>query len=156
MNGPKSFKGRKVGALVTDGVDAGLVRALREALEKEGAMLEIICPKAGGVTGSDGSMIEGDEAVRGGPSVLYDAVAVLPSDKGIADLLMEPAARDFVADAFAHYKFVAYTQAAELLFAKAGLTKELDDGFMRFDQAKKATDFVKACRALRFWDRQGA
>jgi catalase len=119
-------------------------------------MLEIVCPKAGGVTASDGSVIEGDEAVRGGPSVLYDAVVVLPSERGVADLLAEPAARDFVADAFAHCKFVAYTRAAEPLFAKAGLPKELDKGFMGLDQAGQAADFVKACRALRFWDRPGA
>ena len=32
LNGPKSFAGRKVGALVTDGVDAKLIGALRTAL----------------------------------------------------------------------------------------------------------------------------
>jgi catalase len=137
-------------------VDAELVAALRKALDKEGAILEIVAPKAGGVTASDGTLIEGDEAVKGGPSVLYDAVAVLPSEQGVADLLMEPAARDFVADAFAHYKFVAYTPAAKPLFDKAGLTEALDDGFMLLDQAKAAKEFVQACRALRFWDRQGA
>jgi len=38
-NGPKSFKGRKVGALVTDGVDAGLLAALEKAVAAEGARL---------------------------------------------------------------------------------------------------------------------
>ncbi len=49
LNPPESFAGRKVGALVTDGVDAGLVEALRGALEEEGAMLEIVAPTIGGV-----------------------------------------------------------------------------------------------------------
>jgi catalase len=43
-NGPKSFKGRKVGVLVTDGVDAGLLAALEEAALAEGAMVELVAP----------------------------------------------------------------------------------------------------------------
>src|SRR4029453_12160979 len=37
LNGPANFKGRKVGALVTDGVDSALLQALRTTLAKEGA-----------------------------------------------------------------------------------------------------------------------
>ena len=33
----QSFEGRKVGALVTDGVDSDLLTALKKALDKEGA-----------------------------------------------------------------------------------------------------------------------
>jgi catalase len=78
-NGPKDFKGRKVGALVTDGVDARLLTALREAVEAEGAMLELVAPMVGGVTATDGTLIPVQQKINGGPSVLYDAVAVLPS-----------------------------------------------------------------------------
>ena len=38
LNGPESFKGRKLGALVTDGVDIALLKALYSALEAEGAL----------------------------------------------------------------------------------------------------------------------
>ena len=102
LNGPKSFKGRKVGALVTDGVDVGILEPLKTALNEEGALLEIIAPKVGGVEASDGSWIEAAQKTDGGPSVLYDAVALLPSEDGAKLLAQEPAARDFVADAFAH------------------------------------------------------
>ena len=36
------------------------------------------------------------------------------------DLLQESTARDFVADAFAHCKFIGYVEAALPLFEKAG------------------------------------
>lgn len=151
-----SFRGRKVGVLVTDGVDMELVTALKQALESAGAGMDIIAPTVGGVTASDGSTIEGDEKLDGGPSVLYDAVAVLPSRDGIGDILPEPAARDFVADAFAHYKFVLFTEPARLLFKKAGLPDDLDSGFMPFDKKANAKSFVETCAKLRFWDRDGA
>jgi catalase len=152
-NGPASFAGRKVGALVTDGVDKGLLDALRGALEKEGAMLEIVAPTVGGVKASDGSHVEGDEKLDGGPSVLYDAVAILPSAEGGAMLAATPPARDFAADAFAHCKLIAYVDAAQPLFEKAGIAGDLDEGCIPLT-AKGAAGFVKECRKLRHWQRE--
>ena len=82
QNGPQSFAGRKVGALVTDGVDAGILEALRNALKAEGAMLKLVAPEVGGVKDSAGAWHDADEKVEGGPSVLFDAVAILPFDRG--------------------------------------------------------------------------
>ena len=62
--------------------------------------------------------------IDGGPSVLYDAVALLPSAAAIDDLLQEATARDFVADAFAHCKFIGYVEAAMPLFEKAGIAED--------------------------------
>ena len=59
-----------MGVLVTDGVDRKLLEALKQALEAEGAMLEIIAPTVGGVEASDGTLIEADQKIGGGPSVL--------------------------------------------------------------------------------------
>ena len=73
--------------------------------------------------------IDADEKLDGGPSVLFDAVAILPSEEGAALLATLPAARDFVADAFAHRKFIAYVDAAEPLLEKAGVPS-LDEGFV--------------------------
>jgi catalase len=50
-NGPKDFKGRKIGALVTDGTDAALLKALEQAVKAEGATLELIAPKGRRVQG---------------------------------------------------------------------------------------------------------
>ena len=97
-------------------------------MKQEGATLEIIAPTVGGVEASDGTLIAGDQKIGGGPSVLYDAVAVLPSEDGVKRLLTNPAARDFVADAFAHLKFIAYVEAAMPLFEKAGIAADLDEG----------------------------
>ncbi len=154
LNGPDSFKGRKLGALVTDGVEIKLVKALKAALEREGALIEFIAPMVGGVEASDGSWIEAQQKIDGGPSVLYDAVAVLTSPEGAAELAMESTAKDFVNDAFAHCKFIAYTPAAIALFEKAGLSGELDEGCVEIGTAKDASGFVETCRDLRFWERE--
>ena len=88
-NGPNSFKGRKLGVLATDGTDAGLLAALKEAVEAEGAMIELVAPKVGGITASDGTAMPAKQKINGGPSVLYDAIAVIPSAQGAALLANE-------------------------------------------------------------------
>ncbi|MCE9531213.1 MAG: catalase, partial [Planctomycetes bacterium] len=155
-NGPESFAGRKVGALVTDGVDAKVLAALAKALKAEGAMLKLIAPEIGGVEDSEGIHHDADQKLEGGPSVLFDAVAILPSEDGALQLSTFPAARDFIADAVAHRKFVAYVETASLLIEKAVGAESVDDGFVLLENGKDCTSFVTECRKLRFWERTGA
>ena len=155
-NGPQSFAGRKIGVLAGPGADAGLVADLRTAAEQEQATLEFVAPAIGGVAASDGSWISADQKIDGGPSVLYDAVVVLCSTEGASELSGNAAARDFVTDAYAHYKFIGHCADAEPLFAAAGLSPLRDGGFIQLGDGRKATDFVTACRELRFWDRTSA
>ncbi|MEO8095788.1 MAG: catalase, partial [Pseudolysinimonas sp.] len=105
-NPPATFNGRKLGILVTDGTDARLLAALTAAAEAEGAVVELIAPKIGGIVASDRTHHAAQQKIDGGPSVLYDAVAVIPSAAGAALLAAQAAAKDFVNDAHAHCKFV--------------------------------------------------
>jgi catalase len=145
--------GRKMGVLVTDGVDIEIFDALKAAVEGAGAVVEIVAPQVGGVEASDGSWIEAKQKLEGGPSVLYDAVALLPSQAGATRLAQEASARDFVADAFAHCKFIGYVETARPLFQKAWVPERLDDGCIALTEAGAGAQFVETCRQLRFWDR---
>lgn len=153
-NGPHSFKERKLGILVTDGVDAKLLTSLKAAAQKEGAYVEIIAPTIGGVTASDGQHIAADHRINGGPSVLFDAVAIVGSKEGIAKLSQEASAKDFVSDAYAHLKFIGYSEAALPLLEKAGLPKSLDEGTIALKSGQNADGFIQACRELRLWSRE--
>ncbi|RUV01336.1 catalase [Mesorhizobium sp. M6A.T.Cr.TU.017.01.1.1] len=155
-NGPESFGGRKVGVLVSDGVDAALFEQLRTAVEKEGAVMEVVAAKVGGVDAADGTQIEARHMIDGGPSVLFDAVVLMLSEPGAELLAKEAAAKDFVSDAFAHCKFIGFTSGAEPLLAKAGVDADADEGLIRLESNKTAEKFVQACRKLRLWAREAA
>jgi catalase len=152
-NGPGSFAGRKLGILVSDGVEAGKLAELTSAAEQAQVNVEIVAPVVGGVEASDGQRVPADQKIDGGPSVLYDAVVVLGSKQGAPLLAVLPAARDFVADAFAHCKFIGFTGDSAPLFEAAGLASLLDDGFADLGQLS-AADFLSRCAQLRFWPRQ--
>ncbi|WP_020474675.1 catalase [Zavarzinella formosa] len=153
-NGPKTFAGRKVGVLVTDGADANLLKALAVALKAEGAAMTLIAPEVGGVKASDGAMLPADEKLEGAPSVLFDAVVLLTSAAGAEKLAGRPAARDFVADALAHNKFIGHVPTAAALLRKAGAAEKGDDGMISLEKPDDCASFVTRCRMLRFWDRK--
>ena len=153
--GPQRFEGRKLGILITDGTDAALLKALQAAVTKAGATFDIIAPRIGGARTSDGKLVEADQRIDGGPSVLYDAVAVLPSAAVMDDLVRESTARDFVADAFAHCKFIGYVDAALPLFEKAGIGQpDMDEGFVNLAGSKDVTGFIESLGQLRVWSRE--
>ncbi|MGR9224917.1 catalase [Rhizobium leguminosarum] len=152
--GPKRFEGRKLGILVSDGTDAAIFKALLAEITEQKATFEVIAPKIGGVTLSDGNWIEAHQMIDGGPSVLYDAVALLPSAEGTGDLLKEATARDFVADAFVHCKFIGYVETALPLMQKAGIADALDEGVIALGAAKDVTAFIQALGKLRVWGRE--
>ncbi|MCW8109774.1 catalase [Alteromonas ponticola] len=151
-NPPNTFKGRKLGILATDDMDESIFNTLIQALEKEGAMYEVIAPTVNGVKTDQGTHIKGDQLVNGGPSVLYDAVAIVVSEKGAEKLADIPEAKDFLMDAFAHKKFIGYTQSAMPLFAETNLKGKIDNGCIELTSSN-GKEFTKEVRALRFWQR---
>jgi catalase len=154
QNGPNSFKGRKLGILLSDGAEASLFNALVKALDKAEAVYEVVAPKVGGVTLSDGTAIAAKHKIDGGPSILFDAVAVIVSQESAALLATDAAAQDFVRDAFGHCKYIGLTEAAEPIFVNAGIADDLDDACIALENAKDASAFVDAIAALRFWSRE--
>lgn len=154
-NGPETFAGRTVGILITDGVDQGLLQDLLAAIKQEGATAKLIAPQVGGVKANDGQIIPADERIDGGPSVLFDAVSLLPSAAGAKALLGEPAMRDFVADALTHRKFIAYNDAARGLLdphANASHRAQL----VALEKADALSTFIERCRKLRNWSTENA
>jgi catalase len=153
-NGPNSIKGRKLGVLVSNGVDEQLLASLKTSAEKEGATIEIVAPTIGGVIASNGKSVPANYQVNGGSSVLFDAVAILLSKEGAVRLQNEPAAKDFISDAFAHSKFIAYNDQARFLLEKAGVKPHQDQGLILLKQDQDVSNFINSCKQLRYWKRE--
>ncbi|MGE0878537.1 MAG: catalase [Acidimicrobiia bacterium] len=150
---PTTFAGRRVGILASDGADADVLTAVLSAVEDAGATYELVAPKIGGITDSAGTMRPADQTIDGGPSVLYDAV-VLALGPGRDEVANHATALDFVRDAHAHCKFVAYTQSSMPLLAAAGIEELIDGGYTDVSDTNQVPEFLARCTALRFWDRE--
>ncbi|HEU4733768.1 MAG TPA: catalase [Kofleriaceae bacterium] len=152
---PPTLVGRKVGVLVGDGFDRELVAQLVLAVEKEQAMLELVALRIGGALAADGAIVAVDHIISAGPSVIFDAVAVVPGASGIADLIAEPAAVAWVQDAFIHCKVIATVAEARPLLAAARVPVSGPcDGVIELAGGAAIPEFIAAARRGRVWSRE--
>lgn len=155
LNGPKNFRGRKLGVLLSDQANADLFYALRKQADAIEATLEIIAPQVGGVQLSDGALIPAEKNINGGPSVLYDAVALLFNNLDQASSNQQ-SIRDFISDAFFHCKFIGYAETAIPFVKKIGLFENLDEGWSKLENEQTIEQFFQKCGELRYWQREYA
>ena len=150
-NPPDSFAGRVMGVMVSDGFDGKLLDDLRRAVTGAGGLLKVIGPRIGGVRCSKQDLHPVDERIGGAPSVLFDAVALIPGTDGLAT---NPAARGFVTDAYHHCKFIGWAESARDLVAECTGAAAPDPGLCVLADADGVDKFVASCKALRHWPRE--
>ena len=112
--------------------------------------VELVAPKVGGVTLSDGNSCprRSEDRRRAVGALRRRGRRSQPAAP--AELLAnDAAAKDFVADAFAHGKFVGYVEGATELIGAAGVVP--DDGFVRLEEADGVTQFFSVAANLRLW-----
>jgi catalase len=149
---PATLRGRKVGLLVGDGFDAELARRLTAAVEAENAAVELVATRIGGARAATGELVPVHHAVQGGPSVIFDAVAVLPGPGSLAELLAEPTAIAWVNDAFIHCKVIATVGDATPLLTAARVVP--DAGVIDLGDGDGIAPFITAAKAGRIWSRE--
>jgi catalase len=143
-----TLMGRAIGILIADGSDGTVIANIKKAAMDAGASVKIVAPKVGGTKLADGSMLAADGQLAGTPSVLFDAVAIILSDKGAKALSIESAAIDFVRDAFGHLKAIAVDQGGQALLKIAKVGQ--DAGVMDTND----TNLFIAAAKTRQWDRE--
>ncbi|MDP1678641.1 MAG: catalase [Candidatus Nitrotoga sp.] len=143
-----TLMGRTIGILIADGSDGIAIKKIKKAATDAGANVKIVAPKVGGTKLDDGSMLAVDGQLAGTPSVLFDAVAVILSDKGAKALSTESAAIDFVRDAFGHLKAIAVDKGGQALLKIANVGQ--DAGVVDTDDTNA---FIAAAKT-RQWDRE--
>ncbi len=147
-----TLAGRKVGVLVSNGVERALVDRLRTAVEKEGGKLEVLAPTVGGITADDGKPLAIDHALAAAPSIFFDAVVLAPAAAAIESLLNEAAAIDWLRDAFGHLKVIGHVAAAAPLLKRAGVAA--DAGVVPLTGLREIPAFIAAAKQQRIWARE--
>jgi catalase len=150
-----TLEGRCIGLLVTDDADASLVDGIIRAAHSADAKVKIVAEHIAGAKLSNGKLLAADQRIEGGPSSLFDHVAIIASDEGAKRLAGMGAAQDFVRDAYAHLKVVGFTANVKPLFLKAGLDDDaLDDACLRLLKAADGVRFIEMASNGKFWARE--
>jgi catalase len=148
-----TLKGRKVGVLLAPGFNLKLKSALVAAIKKEGAAAAIIALRVGGVEDSAGTRHPAEMALRGSPSIMFDAVAVLAGPAGDKALSANPDALQFLMDACRHLKAIGLSGAPELA---GNAHAEGLAGITDISAAKDIAAFIGFARNGKVWARESA
>ena len=110
--------------------------------------MKIVAPKVGGAKLIDGKLMAADGQLAGTPSVLFDAVAIVLSADGAAQLAKDGAAGDFARNAFGHLKAIGVDAGGQRLLQALGI--EPDAGVVDVGDSKA---FIAAAKT-RQWARE--
>ncbi len=122
-NAVPRLDGRKVGILFTDGSSSTEVARVVKAVSDAGATPMLIAPRLLAINTTPKAM-DAEGQLAGTPSVTCDAVALVLAEGGAATLAADPAAVQFVADAFAHLKAIGHSPGATALLDAAGVVPD--------------------------------
>jgi catalase len=147
-----TLAGRKLGLLLTDGASAEVLASFRHTAKREGAVVTLIAARVGGVVLDSGDRVPADHALNAAPSVLFDAVALMASERGAATL--DRTAVAWVSDAFAHLKVIGFSSPARKILDDAQVVD--DEGIVALDAKRDVSRFFEAAKAGRRWEREEA
>ena len=92
-------------------------------------------------------------ALRGSPSILFDAVAIISGPAGDEALTENPDAVSFLMDACRHLKAIGLS-GVPLLATKAHVMDE--PGIVELDSSKNTSTFIDFARSGKVWEREPA
>ena len=149
-----TIKTRKIAILAADGCDDTDLNAVTEGLTAAGAQVKIVAPRLGYLQTKGGADVKIHFSLLTASSVLFDAVYVPGGADSIAALNADPAAREFIAEAYKHAKAIAVSASgAELLPSSSGQDQAVivsENGAAE----KLVSDFIAAIAKHRNWDRE--
>jgi catalase len=162
----ESLKTRQVAIVFAEGSDGVAIAGVQKALAAAGAQGRLVGHRIGPIVTTTGDLTA-EFSVFTTSSVLFDAVFVPGGETAVAALAMEPAAVDFVCEAYKHYKAIGVTGAGATLLDAAGVTgakphpkagpdADPTAGVVRGSDgqvARVARDFVAALGRGRHWAR---
>ncbi|TLY48373.1 MAG: catalase [Gammaproteobacteria bacterium] len=148
LNQPNTFKGRKLGLILTEKSNFHLAGYLEKLAKKQGGIIEIITPKI--LNFKDKKRFKPQQSFETAISASYDAIAVLSRSK---DLLKynELKLFTFLQESFHQCKFIAYIPELAPIFKKLHLKS--DPGIILLKNSDSCQLFIKHCKKLRYWER---
>lgn len=147
----ESISTRQIAVLVADGFSMKNFNKMKDALEKEGAMVKLIAPHGGEVVSDEGIAHEVHEAIMTTESVLFDAIYIPGGTKAIEKLKKESKFIKFINEAFKHCKAIAVDEEGENLIDSSLVSNFKQDAAVLIN--KESIDFINAIAKHRNWDR---
>ncbi|MFZ6846482.1 catalase [Undibacterium sp. RuTC16W] len=139
--GKMGIKTRRIALLAEHGVNALTARAIYTSLLDDGAVPRIVSNSLGKLRSAAGDPLNVEITFETGPSVLYDAVIILPGEDVTDSLASNAQALEFLRLQHRHCKLILAFGAPGMLLDAAGIPDTLVDGSPDYSVMKVDDDF---------------
>ncbi|MBO9563866.1 MAG: catalase HPII [Niastella sp.] len=163
-----NIRTRKVAILAAEGVNEASLTTIKNALQAQGAVPEVVAPRLGEILAENDTAIKVDKSLLTVASVLYDAVYVPGGDNSVATIADNADAIHFLNEAYRHCKAIAFDAAASPVlentyFGKKVLSmqpqEDVQEGngvVIEANFKRLASRFIQAIGEHRFWERESS
>jgi catalase len=150
---------RKVAILAADGCDDADLNAVLSALTSGGAQAKIVAPRLGYLRTTAGNAVKIHCSLLTASSVLFDAVYIPDGADSVLALKRDPAAMEFVLEAYKHAKAIGASGAGVDLLETMPLNGAIPGDRAVIVSENRASgetlaDFIAAVAKHRNWDRE--
>lgn len=152
-----TIQGRKIGFIIADGADFGTINDLKNKLESENAVVEIIAPSLAPVKTDSGSALTPKHSLTSTASVCFDALFIGAGEDSAKELMKadnKHKVLQFINEAYKHCKAIYFDEGTEALYknSNVGLRKHEDSAIVTWEDPEPDSKFIQAIASHRVWE----
>ena len=147
----ETVQSRQIAVLIANGFSYKNFKKMKDALEKEGAVIKLIAPHGGLVVCDENRNHKVHASIMTTESVLYDALYLPGGKKAVETLKKEAKTIKFINETFKHCKAIAADAEGEELIDNSFIKEYKNDETLFLNKAPNP--FIKAIAQHRNWNR---
>lgn len=152
-----TIESRVIGFIMADGVNTQAVKTLKNKLESDGAVVQIIAPSVAPVKADDGTKFEPKHSITSVASVSFDALYICSGEKSSKELMhpeRKPIVTEFINEAYKHCKAIYFGKDTDEIYNATRVSAKSHEDPAIITNGGEDSDqkFIKAIANHRVWD----
>lgn len=152
-----TIQGRKIGFIVASGADFGIINDLKNKLEDQNAVVEIIAPSLAPVKTDKGDALTPKHSLTSTASVCFDALFIGAGEEAAKELMNaenKHKVLHFINEAYQHCKAIYFGEGTEAIYKNSNVAvkKHEDPAIVNWEDSDPDHKFTEAIANHRVWE----
>lgn len=152
-----TIQGRKIGFIVASGADFGIINDLKNKLEDQNALVEIIAPSLAPVKTDKGDALTPKHSLTSTASVCFDALFIGAGEEAAKELMNaenKHKVLHFINEAYQHCKAIYFGEGTEAIYKSSNVAvkKHEDPAIVNWEDSDPDHKFTEAIANHRVWE----
>ena len=152
-----TIQGRKIGFIVASGADFGIINDLKNKLEDQNAVVEIIAPSLAPVKTDKGDALTPTHSLTSTASVCFDALFIGAGEEAAKELMNaenKHKVLHFINEAYQHCKAIYFGEGTEAIYKNSNVAvkKHEDSAIVNWEDSDPDHKFTEAIANHRVWE----